>query len=207
MADKKKLPSEVSVKGVAAHCWLAKPDTRFSEDKPYFKVKLVVRKDDLKNEVARLQNGRERIDGETWLKHLQEMADEGGKNSPVKDGDKIVYGKKHDKAGQPNEDFAGSWVIEFKGQRQPRFADSRGNELPEGVFPFFGDLIRVAYRPNIYEGLGGGLSLWPNEVRIIDKRAGGVDFGDDDEDGYVAKASDARPAATETKADDNNGDF
>ena len=208
MADKK-LPIEVSVRGVAAYSWLYKKDDKFAkkgEDGKH-KLSLVIIKDELGGLTAGLNDGKTPIGGEEWLSHLQEMHEQGGgepQNSPVKDGDKPL-----DKKGKPkpkkdiNEEFEGKHLVNFRTGYQPQLVDSKKNDLPDNVKIMSGDVVKVAYRPVIYEG---GVTLRMNAVMLLEKRAqGGGANAFEEEDGFVADKSAADSFGS--SGDDKDGDY
>ena len=202
----KKLPIEVSVKGVAAYTHLYVPDTKFAkpgEDGKY-KLSLVVDKNDLADLKARIEGGSEVIGGVEWMERIMnahERADGDKANSPVKDGDKPV--DKRGKAKDVNEEFAGTWIFNFKTTYPPQLVDSKKNDLPKVVKIMSGDVVKVSLRPNVFDG---GVNLYMNAVMLIEKNAGGGGAGafGDDEEGYVADKSAANDACG--RADVNEAD-
>lgn len=188
---KTKLPIEVSVKGTAAFSWLYKKDDKFAkkgEDGKY-KLSLVIDKDELPKLTARLDGGATPIGGTEWVEHILKMhedADGDNSNAPIKDGDKPV-----DKKGKPKEvreEFVNTYMVNFKSGYQPQLVDTKKNDLPADVKIMSGDTVKVAFRPNIFDG---GCNLYMNAVMLVEKNAtgGGAGAFGDDEEGYVVDAS------------------
>ena len=188
----KKLPIEVSVKGVVSFPHLYKPDTKFvnkGEDGKY-KMDLVIQKEDLPNLKAGIEGGSELITGTEWLMRIERAhKDAGGDAStcPVKDGDKPV--DKKGKKKKVEEEAKGTLRINFTSSFPPQLVDTKKNDLPKGVKIQFGDVVKVSLRPNIYDE---GMNLYMNAVMLIEKNAGGGAgaFGDDEE-GYTNDAQDS----------------
>ena len=68
--------------------------------------------------------------------------------------------------------------------------DSGGNRLPDDVKIFGGDLIRVAGSAKAYNvGPQKGVTLYLNNVRLVEKRATGSDDFGGPEDGFVVGQS------------------
>ena len=187
MADKK-LPLEVTPLATAGFSkYLYEKDTKFASDpaKAKFNIKLLLPKQGMGE--ARVMNGKEVITGDEWIAHINELHQQGGGSGdgPIKDGDVI-----RKKDGSEIDGYAGHWVITCKSSFQPEVIDTKKNAVPEGVKVFGGDKIKVLISPAFYEGFGGGVTLRMNKVMLIEKNNGGSAeaFGDDEE-GYVAEAS------------------
>ncbi len=175
----------ISPEGVAAYAWLDKPDTKFDASK--YKVTLV------------LPKGSKEID--EFVKAIQTAHAEAGngKNEgPAKDGDT-----------RKEDAFNGKWTIEFHTKNPPKQVDALKAELPAGQSARSGDLVRIAFNPSVYEGFGGGITLYLNAVQIIDKRAAGAgvdDFGAV-EGGYAAPAALPGGDPGDYADNSNGGDF
>jgi hypothetical protein len=187
MADKR-LPREVSVEGTAAYAWFNKKDTKFAKggEEGKYKGTLVVQKAKLADLKAGVPDKAGKIvwvSGTEWIEHIQDLhskaVDSVAKYCPVKDGDKPRGKKKEIK-----EEFKDCLTIDFKSKYKPQMVDAKKKDLPEGIWAASGDLIRISYRPVLYEG---GVSLQMNAVQVLEKRArgGGADLFDEEE-GYEA---------------------
>jgi hypothetical protein len=92
-----------------------------------------------------------------------------------------------------NED--GTYTFKFKTAKQPKVVDSAGNMVREEIRIGGGSIIQVKGSFKAYEGLGGGVSAYLNEVRLIKVVESSSDWGsDDEEEGYVAAPSSNRKA-------------
>ena len=88
------------------------------------------------------------------------------------------------------EEEIGKVKVTFKTSEAPRLTDAAGNALPADVIIRSGDLVRVAGAAAAYvAGSNCGVTFYLNAVRLIDKRAAGIDPFGDGEEGYVAPAS------------------
>ena len=205
-----KLPIEVSVKGVAAYSWLYKPDTKFAKngEAGKYKLSVVFNKDDIDDLSARIDGGTTQISAKEWISRLfkaHEYADGDESNSPIKDGDKPV----DKKPKELNEEFVGTYMVNFKSGYKPQTVDSKKNDLPADVKIMSGDVVKVAFRPNVFDG---GVNLYMNAVMLIEKNAqgGGAGAFGDDEEGYVADASAADAFGggnDDAPASSSNGDY
>ena len=198
----KKLPIEVSVKGVAAYSWLYKRDTKFAKkgEDGKFKLSIVFDKDDMDDLVAGIEGGSEKISGTEWVaRALRAHADAGGDNAnaPIKDGDKPV--DKKGKAKEVNEEFAGKMMANFTTTYQPVFVDTKKNKLSADVKIMSGDLVKVVFRPNAFDE---GVNFYMNAIMLLEKNAsgGGADAFGDDEEGYTNDAT-----AVDAFGDDDAG--
>ena len=207
--SQKKIPLEVSAKGVAAYAWLYKKDAKFAkkgEDGKY-KLTIVIDKDEVDELFAGLEGGSERVTGTEWLEHLRDMHEKAGgdnSNSPVKDGDN-QFDKKGKPKKKPNKDFFGKWTINFKTGYPAQLVDTQKNDLPDNVMIMSGDIVKAVYRPYFFDD---GVSLRLNAVMLIDKRASFNSAGafGDDEEGFVAEKSEGAAALGDAD-DDNDGDY
>jgi hypothetical protein len=91
-----------------------------------------------------------------------------------------------------NED--GSYTFTFKSKKQPKVMDSKGNRIYEEIRIGGGSTIQVKGSFDTYEGFGGGVCAYLNEVRLVKLVESSADWGTDDEDddGYVAEPSSNR---------------
>lgn len=84
----------------------------------------------------------------------------------------------------------GGIKVKFKSKSKPPMQDSGGNRLPDDVKIFGGDLIRVAGSAKAYNvGPTKGVTLYLNNVRLVEKRATGSDDFGGPEDGFVVGQS------------------
>jgi hypothetical protein len=74
--------------------------------------------------------------------------------------------------------------------------DSKGNLIREEIRIGGGSTIQVRGSFGTYEGFGGGVCAYLNEVRLVKLVESSADWGTDDEDddGYVAEPSSNRKA-------------
>lgn len=213
MANEKKLPLEVTSKGIAAYAWLYKRDTKFAKkgEDGKFKITLVLDKEELGDLTARLNGGGDEVSATEWLEHLKDMHEKAGgdaSNSPVKDGDNQLD-KKGKPKKDPNKEFFGKVMVNFKTGYPAQLVDTKKNDLPPDVKIYSGDLVKIVYRPFAFDE---GVSLRLNAVMLVDKRAtaGGAEaFGDEDEGGYVADkaASDAFGNGDGASGSSSDGDY
>jgi hypothetical protein len=83
----------------------------------------------------------------------------------------------------------------FKSKKKPKLFDAKGNPIrnTEGLQRIAGSTIKVKGAFSSYEGFGGGVTAYLNDVQIIKLvEGGGGGFGDEsegDDDGYVADNS------------------
>lgn len=80
----------------------------------------------------------------------------------------------------------GGIKVKFKSKSKPPMQDSSGKRLPDDVIIYGGDLIRVAGSAKAYNvGPQKGVTLYLNNVRLIEKRATGADDFGGPEDGFI----------------------
>lgn len=93
-----------------------------------------------------------------------------------------------------NED--GSYTFTFKTKKQPKVVDSKGNLIREEIRIGGGSTIQVRGAFGTYEGFGGGVCAYLNEVRLVKVVESSADWGndDDEEEGYVASPSSPKPS-------------
>ena len=160
--------------GVAVYPRLNKPDTKFDAEGVY---KVTVRLDPNEPAVA------------TFMEKVEAFADENGlkgKNNGIKD--------EADDNGVPT----GMLLVNFKVKaswpdgtsRKPAIVNATKNELTANVGG--GSVIRVSGEMSTYDGFGGGISLSPKAVQVIELKTwnAGVDDFDVEGDGEVAVAAD-----------------
>lgn len=216
MANKKRvrLDTILTMAGVAAYCWVTKPDDKFNKDKPDYKITLVVEPggevDALVEEIKKLAV---RPCEEQGFKAVLRAIDKGKVKLPIKDGDEVNEERK-DKELEPIEAFAGKMLIEFKSKYQPKLFVPR--DLQEEfaandreVWIMSGDIVKVKAEVNPYDGFGGGISLRLKAVKLIEKMAGLDDggFGDEDDDDYVTSKPSSRSGSSNDSADDAAEDY
>lgn len=83
-------------------------------------------------------------------------------------------------------DDEGNYVFKAKSEYQPVLIDARGKtmeKVPAGLRIRGGSTIRIAGAVNVYDK---GVSLWLNQVQIINLASGEVAFEADDEGGFSA---------------------
>ena len=108
---------------------------------------------------------------------------------------KLIRGVSTHKIGrvkktQRRSKFNSTFTSKFKSKSKPPMQDSGGNRLPDDVKIFGGDLIRVAGSAKAYNvGPQKGVTLYLNNVRLVEKRATGSDDFGGPEDGFVVGQS------------------
>jgi hypothetical protein len=102
-----------------------------------------------------------------------------------------------------NED--GTLTFTFKSKKKPKVVDSKGNPIREEIRVGGGSTIQVRGAFATYEGFGGGVCAYLNEVRLIKLVEGGASWGpdEDEDDGYVADPSAGRASASDEPAGDD----
>lgn len=83
-------------------------------------------------------------------------------------------------------DEEGNYVFKAKSEYQPALIDARGKVLekvPSSLRIRGGSTIRIAGAVNVYDK---GVSLWLNQVQIIDLASSETAFGADEEGGFSA---------------------
>jgi hypothetical protein len=197
MADK--IPMVITPRGIAQYAWLSKPDTKFNSEGDY-KVTLVLDKKDMAE--GRLNGGKKEVPGKDWVKAVLAMAKDAGVTTdmkaagcPIHDGDGYLNGRGN---RVEKEEFAGKLVIAFKSKYKPKLIDVKGNELPDSIPVYAGDVIKVACRPKAVRMPDGTqlLKLYPNTVMLVEKRAESRNvanmFGE--EEGFEVSEKDAAGA-------------
>jgi hypothetical protein len=113
--------------------------------------------------------------------------------------ERLELGKKAKTAlGNPykkNED--GTLTFKFASQKPPKVVDSKGHLINDEFRIGGGSTIQVRGSFKAYEGFGGGVSAYLNEVRIVKLVESSADWGTDDEDeddAYVASPSSPKPS-------------
>jgi len=107
---------------------------------------------------------------------------------------------------------SGKIEVSFKSYRPVKVVDSVGNPLPVDQYPWGGSIVRVAYCPNEYTGMGGGINLYLNGVQVIELVSGGSNVQFPVEEGaYVSEGVSKTPAedgsAQGEPEDDDKGPF
>jgi len=207
---KGKLPILITPRSNAAYSWLAKKDTKFDKEGTY-KVTCVIDKEN--PGPGRTNFGNTEVSGEDWIAGLLALCKEhgvaskvGAEGCPIKDGDDLK-----DKEGNPKPEFAGKYLITFKTGYTPSLIDTKGNALPSSVPIYSGDIIKVAFQPQVREVKGTSyMSTYIHKVMLIEKTTGNSDmFGE--EEGYEVSRQDADNGGDTPDADfgdtGNDGDF
>jgi hypothetical protein len=168
-----------------AYCHINEPDTggTYSDDK--FKATVMIPKEHPWIE----KEFRPAIAKVMALNGIKKMPD--GYHIPITDGDTKVRTETNDEGVETQvKPFEGYYLLPFKSDFKPTVVDSRGNELPEDVKIFSGDTIRVGANMAHYTMNSGGITMYLNAVRLIEKNNTAGDpnqyFGEEeDADGYV----------------------
>lgn len=198
--QKKAYPKGVTPAGVMAFSYMEKPDDdgKFADNKyKYIHV----------------------VDADADLSKVEEVCKEAAKEKwgevpadlqiPIRDGED--WGEKYD-------EFEGKKTLKLSSKYPPGFVDAKRNELPEGVYPKAGDLVKGSFVTYPYEKTEKvkikekgktkevmettyGISLQLRNVQLLEKRSGsGTAAGDfEDEDDYEGISS-------KTASDNDKGD-
>jgi hypothetical protein len=162
-----KLKNAITPKGVMSWPYIAKPDTRYNPEGVY-KTSLVVSS----------------ADAESLMKTCT-------------DSFVAEYGSsKLAKANMPFEvnEEAGEVTFKFKSKRQPKAYDAKGKLITKMPQIASGTVAKIATAINPYQtGINTGVSLYLNDVQIIDlvEYGGAPKFGA--EDGYAYEADGFEP--------------
>lgn len=202
MAKKVKLPVMFSPRGIAAYAWINRPDDQFNKDKPSYKVTLVV------------DQGEET---DAWLAEIEEIgrkvaADMGFKSISKKKNLKLPFetgeefnARLEDKEREPKEEFSGKVLISFKSAYAPTVLIP--TSLPSDTIVMSGDIIKVKFKVNAYDGFGGGISLRLAGIKLLEKIAGDEnDWGDDDDEEYTPSTASTKPSAPADDDDEDDDD-
>lgn len=203
--EKPKAPIHVAPRGIAKYAWLNKADTKFSKDGAGdFKVRVLIEDTDENREWA----DRVIASGKEFAKTTGVKLKKGFKTAFTfpedVDEDDFIPDTDTGKA-KYDEDHKGRIFFELKSKFKPGLIDSAKNELPDDVVVMSGDVVRVKFRVNPYDGLGSGINYRLAVVQLIEKNTtysgnGKTDTSgfDEEEGGYVCQRSDD---------DDGNDDF
>jgi len=185
-------------KGPAGYSNLTKPDTKFNADGVY-KTSITLTSKEAEPLIAMAHE-----EGEALLEAL---------NAPVK-GKKPTKLKQLDDLKMPFEvnDEDDTVTFTFKTKKKPKLFDAKGNPIKDANLRVGGgSTIRVKGAFSHYEGFGGGVNTYLNEVQVIrlEEFGGGGWEADDDEDGYEAEdvRSNADDSFGQQDTDDQDVDF
>lgn len=156
MASKKKI-TFVSAKGIAKYPHLTEKDTGHQFSSGKYDTQIVMSKE----AAAPL------------IEQINSIAKE---EFPAKFIAKLPY----------KDDEDGNVVFKAKSEYQPALIDARGKKIekvPAGLRIRGGSTIRIAGAYNIYEK---GISMWLNQVQIIELVADNLAFGADESGGFSA---------------------
>ncbi|MDN8037447.1 ssDNA-binding protein [Burkholderia vietnamiensis] len=170
-------------KGAAGYSNLTKPDTKFDAEGKY-KTSLTITKEAAAELIALAEEEANEL----------AVLDKKTKKVVMPEGLKYPYVE--------NDDDTVTFT--FKSKKKPKLFDAKGNPIrnAEDLRVGGGSTIKVKGSFSAYEGFGGGVTAYLNEVQIIKLvEFGGEGFkAEDDEDGYVADNS--APAQSESSDDD-----
>ena len=114
-----------------------------------------------------------------------------GFHSPLKDGDEVMKPVKDDTGeptGQEEPRYPGQMYFTATSKTAPGWVGKGGDDLPENIQPYMGDICRVAGAFKAYDtGSNKGVTGYVNFVKLVEKSKsyGAKDaFGDDDDDGF-----------------------
>ena len=194
---KKKSEVLVSPLGIAAYCYLNKPDTgrKYSDDKYKATIKFPKEGADNQAEINKFVKKINKLHEATKPKGM-------GNESPIKDGDE-----------KDDEQFHGHWYMRAKSDYQPSLVGKGRKKLPRNVNIFSGDIIRMAIAAAPYKnGNNRGLTLYLNAVKLIEKLNAGFDgaeaFDEDDDEGFDPDAfEDEEDEDDEELDEDDDEDF
>lgn len=197
--------------GIAAYTFIKTPDVKFDADNPRYKTSVVLDRD--ADGVDAFLQKLEDLKVAAVMAQFPRMAPAAAakvKLAGVQMGDEKVDRE----TGEPMEEFAGKVIVGAKTKYQPSCFGPGRETLPEGVWPGFGDLIKIAveviaYGPNPAKA---GATLRLLAVQVLEKRGGGdtSDMFDDESDSYEAIAGRSESGEPASEGDDSaneNGDF
>jgi hypothetical protein len=176
-----KLKNIITPKGILSWPYIAKPDTRYNPDGVY-KTSLIV----------------SAADAATLIETCKEVFT-------------AEYGtSKLAKANMPYEvnDESGEVTFKFKSKRQPKIYDAKGNAINKIPQIASGTLAKVATAMNPYQtGINTGVSLYLNDVQILElvEYGGGAKFSA--EEGYEYEADDSSVKEPSFAKADDKEDF
>ena len=158
MASKKKI-TFVSPKGTARYPHITEKDTGHQYSSGKYDTQLVLSK-------------------EAAAPLIQQIKDIAKEEFPAKFQAKVPY----------KEDDEGNVVFKAKSEYQPAIIDSRGKKiekLPAGLRIRGGSVIRIAGAYNVYDK---GISMWLNQVQILELVEDNLAFGADESGSFSADA-------------------
>lgn len=176
-----KRPTFITPKGVAKYPWLTIPSTQFNPDGDY-KVDLVLDPSD--PAVEAFLSGLD----EDVKTYFSELAKKDKKKSNLAKTAKVPYTSESDPStGQDT----GMVVVKFKSGYKPALFDSKRQPITDDDIKVgSGSIIKVAFTKNFYEGFGGGMNLYLQQVQIIKlveyNAKGEPAAGFDEEEGFEA---------------------
>ena len=179
-----KLKTTVSPKGVLSWPYIGKPDTRYNPEGVY-KTSLIV--------AAEAAEPLMNMCKESFLSEYGQ-AKLAKANMP--------FAPELDDQGQET----GNVIFKFKSKRSPKLYDAKGKAINKVLQVSSGTVAKVATAINPYAtGINVGVSLYLNDVQIIDlvEYGGAPKFGE--EDGY--EAEDSEETEGESTNAKNSSDF
>jgi hypothetical protein len=180
IADMSKRQTFITPKGVAKYPWLTVPSTQFNPDGDY-KVDLVLDPSDPAVE-AFLSSLDEDV-----KTYFSELAKKDKKKANLAKTAKVPYTSESDPA---TGDDTGMVVVKFKTGYKPGLFDSKRQPITGDVKVGSGSIIKVAFQKNYYEGFGGGMNLYLQQVQIINlveyNAKGEPAAGFEEEEGFEA---------------------
>lgn len=158
MANKKKI-TFVTPKGIAKYPHITEKDTGHQYSSGKYDTQIILKKEDAAGLIEQLKN----------------IAKE---EFPAKFQAKMPY----------KEDEDGNVVFKAKSEYQPALIDARGKKIekvPSSLRIRGGSVIRIAGAINVYDK---GLSMWLNQVQILELVEDNLAFGADDSGSFTADA-------------------
>lgn len=158
MASKKKI-TFVTPKGIAKYPHITEKDTGHQYSSGKYDTQIILKKEDAAGLIEQLKN----------------IAKE---EFPAKFVPKLPF----------KEDEDGNVVFKAKSEYQPALIDARGKKIekvPSGLRIRGGSVIRIAGAVNVYDK---GLSLWLNQVQILELVEDNLAFGADESGSFTADA-------------------
>lgn len=227
MAKPTKKKPLISPAGIAAHCYINKPDTKF-KDKGEYKTRLILPADVaaplMKDADERLERMRESEEAAELEKKRVEH-NKKNKANPKKQIDELQehlpYMKEVDDEGEEtgNVIFKFSTAASGKSKKTGKpwtkkldIFDAKGNRVTKNVWG--GSTIKVAYTVDEFfatPNVGFGVKFYLEAVRVLElveggsRSASGYGF-DDEEEGYDASEDKADDTADETTDEGGEGE-
>lgn len=187
----------VSPKGTFAKTWITKASTKFQSDEEEFKTDFVMEDTDENREWCEKIFQQGVAEGKKGGVKMRKNAQSPFKFPEDIDEDDFVPEEGKDRPKYDPEVYKDKIFFTTKSKFKPGLIDAAKQELAEDVPIFGGDIGRIKFELNPYEGFGSGVSLRLVTAQLIEKNSafGGsysadTDGFDEEEDGFVGQPAD-----------------